>query len=199
MIMVRPFQLVFDQHPAIGLDVLAENVGAERADRALLASSSRSIIPSVWPRISRFSLRASHGVKSDASESQISRSSTLSRRPRFLFVIPPSPVAHRRARASPRLGELLQRRGPTPRLALEDQAYLFAGQSAIGRVLAPQQRQRFLVQGKPIFYSFSSSADKQGRSLPDSSPKIVATDCVSVLVEYEERLTQTGKSLMCVR
>jgi hypothetical protein len=36
MIMVCPFQLVFDQHPAIGPNVLAENVGAKRTDRTLL-------------------------------------------------------------------------------------------------------------------------------------------------------------------
>jgi len=36
MIMVCPFQLVFDQHPAIGPDVLAENVSAKRTNRTLL-------------------------------------------------------------------------------------------------------------------------------------------------------------------
>ena len=34
--MVRPFQLVLDQYPTIGPDVLAENVSTERPDRALL-------------------------------------------------------------------------------------------------------------------------------------------------------------------
>jgi len=36
MDMVRSFQLVFDQHPTIGPDILAEDVGAKRTNRSLL-------------------------------------------------------------------------------------------------------------------------------------------------------------------
>jgi len=36
MDMVCSFQLVFDQHPTVGPDVLAENVGAKRTNRSLL-------------------------------------------------------------------------------------------------------------------------------------------------------------------
>ena len=72
MAVVRPLQLVFDQHPAIGPDVLAEDVGTERSDRTSWASSSRSM-PSVSPRTSRFSLRASQGVKSELRKPDIAK------------------------------------------------------------------------------------------------------------------------------
>ena len=36
MAMVRPFQLIFDQDPAVGPDVFAEDVRTERSNRAFL-------------------------------------------------------------------------------------------------------------------------------------------------------------------
>ena len=83
MKVVCTFKLVLDQHLAAAIvGIAAEDIGPKRAD-ALFLCLWLQVALQVSPRIARFSLRASQGVKSCPSVDHMSRRSTRSRQPSF--------------------------------------------------------------------------------------------------------------------